>query len=581
MPARLLIIGLDGATFDLIEPMAAAGELPALADLMRRGVRARLRSTVPPMTMPAWSSFLTGLSPGGHGIFDFTVHEQGRYALRFVNARDRAGATFLRILSEAGRRVASVGVPSTYPPEPLNGLMVSGFDSPVATGIDGSFVHPPGLYDEIRREVGPYRITDFQEIRIGPGWHDMAFRRIEETLEAKAAVVRYLLGREAWDCFVALFGEADTTGHHFWFCHDPRSPRFDPATASRHGDAIRTIYRRLDAVVGQLAAGALSGLPDGEPSYVMVLSDHGFGGSGRKVLYLNRWLEEQGALRFRPPRPAARLTSLARTAALRYTPARLQEALFRRAGGRLASLVESMARFGPIDFAGTRAYSDEVNTLPGIWINLRGREPGGTVEPGPEYEGLRDEIIAALEEWRDPETDGAIVNRALRREELYRGFHVNRAPDIVIVPSLDRGYSYTFLSSPGGRAGPAVRVIDPDEYAGAKGRGMNGSHRPEGIFLLAGPGIRPGIGIRGATIADCAPIVLHLLGLPVPGWMEGRVPEELLEPEAIKARPVVYGERNADPPQPASGGRTRRPGGFSPEEEREIRDRLKSLGYLE
>jgi len=581
MPARLIIIGLDGATFDLIEPMAAEGELPALADLMRRGVRARLRSTVPPMTMPAWSSFLTGLWPGGHGIFDFTVHEPGRYALRFVNSRDRSGATFLRILSEAGRRVASIGVPATYPPEPLNGMMISGFDSPVTTGIDNSFVYPPGMYDKIQREVGPFKITDFQEIRIGPGWHDMAFRRIEETLEAKAAVVRYLLGREVWDCFVALFGEADTTSHHFWFCHDPRSPRFDPAMASRHGNAIRSIYRKLDAVVGQLAAEALSGRPDGEPTYVMVVSDHGFGGSGRKVLYLNRWLEEQGILEFRPVGPAARLTSHARAAALRYTPARLQEALFRRAGGRLASMVESRARFGPIDWAGTRAYSEEINTFPGIWINLRDREPGGIVEPGPEYEELRDEIITALGQWRDPETDRPIVKRAIRREELYRGPHLDRAPDIVIVPALDRGYSYTFLSSPGGRPGPAVRVIGPGEYAGAKGKGMNGSHRPDGIFILAGPGVRSGIVIRGASIIDCAPTVLYLLGLPVPRWMDGRVLEEAVGPEVVKIRPVAFREGDADPQWPATGRRTGRPGGFSPEEEREIRDRLKSLGYME
>ena len=580
MPARLLIIGLDGATFDLIEPMAAAGELPALGDLMRRGVRARLRSTVPPMTLPAWSSFLTGLDPGGHGLFDFTRREPGRYALRFASARDRSGKTFLRTLSDEGRRVASVGVPSTYPPEPLNGVMISGFDSPVTTGIDASFVHPPGLYDEILREVGPYRITDFQEMRIGPGWHDMAFRRIGETLEAKTAVVRYLLDREPWDGFMALFGEADTTCHHFWFCHDPGSPRHDPEMAKRHGGAVRSVYRKLDAVVGELIAAARGGV-DGEDAHVMVVSDHGFGGSGRKTLYLNRWLESLGCLAFRPRGPGAGFTALAKKAALRLLPSKVQEAFFRRAGGAVASMVESRARFGAIEWSGTRAYSEEVNTLPGIWVNLRGREPEGTVEPGAEYEGLRDALTAALSAWTDPETGEPIVKAVHRREALYRGPHVDRAPDLVIEVNLDRGYTYTFLSSPDGSPGPPVRTIGPGEHAGAKGLGMNGSHRPEGIFLLAGPGIRSGVVLEDASITDCAPTGLHLLGLPVPVGLDGRVLEEAVEPEVLMTRPVVYRREAREGPGAGAPGMPASGDGLSPEEEGEIRDRLRRLGYLE
>ena len=143
MPARVLVIGLDGATFDLIEPWKE--ELPNLAGLMEGGAWGRLRSTVPPVTFPAWTSLATGTNPGRHGIFDFTQRVPGAYRVEFVNATFRRQPSVWRHLSKAGRRVGVMGLPAAYPPEAVNGFFISGFDSPVATGIDRSFVHPPKL----------------------------------------------------------------------------------------------------------------------------------------------------------------------------------------------------------------------------------------------------------------------------------------------------------------------------------------------------------------------------------------------------------------------------------------------------
>ena len=160
----IAIIGLDGATWDLAGPFLEAGDMPVLAALRRSGAHGVLRSTMPPVTFPAWSSFMTGTNPGKHGIFDFTRRVAGTYEVAFVGSRDRRVPTVWKLLSDAGRRVAVIGVPTTYPPEPVNGIMVGGFDSPVATGIDGSFVHPRDFYAEMTAAVGPYAITDFQEL---------------------------------------------------------------------------------------------------------------------------------------------------------------------------------------------------------------------------------------------------------------------------------------------------------------------------------------------------------------------------------------------------------------------------------
>jgi len=577
MTARLLIVGLDGATFDLIEPWAAAGELPNLARLMRDGAWGRLRSTVPPVTFPAWTSFMTGVNPGQHGVFDFTRRIPGAYQVEFVNATHRRRPTLWCLLSDAGLRVGVMGVPATYPPEHLNGFQISGFDAPVAVGIDRTFVYPPELYDEIRREVGEYRTTDFQEVRIGPGWHRAAYRSILEVLAVKQDIAAYLLQREPWDCFMVLLGEADTVSHHFWLHHDPASPRHDPAGAEEFGDAIRTVYRRLDEAVGALLALAPA-------AHVLIASDHGFGGAGDKAVYLNRRLAECGLLRFRRRGIVDSGTDAAKRLALRL-PAGVQERLFRLAGPTAGAL-ESRSRFAGIDWTGTRAFSEEQNTNPGVWINVRGRESQGTVPSG-EYESARDAVIEALRTWRDPVTGRAVVALARRREEVYQGPYVGEAPDIVVEFALDvgrafqpargleslrheQGYSYAVQGS-SGRPGPSVRVLDRSEYLGAKGRGMNGTHRPEGVLLLAGPDIRAGAHLQGAHITDVAPTVLHLLGLPVPSYMDGRVLKEVL---TLIQAPLSLQGRGA-------GGEGQPPTPYTPAEEAAVAARLRALGYLE
>src|SRR5262245_47941782 len=145
-PRRALVLGLDGASFSVIDPLIAAGRLPHLAAWRAAGLARPLASTVPAMSFPAWSSFLTGLEPGGHGLFDFTQRLPGAYRLQFANATHRRGATLLARASRAGRRVLGLGIPATFPPEPVDGLVVSGFDAPVSTGTDARSASDPALY---------------------------------------------------------------------------------------------------------------------------------------------------------------------------------------------------------------------------------------------------------------------------------------------------------------------------------------------------------------------------------------------------------------------------------------------------
>jgi len=513
--AKILLVGLDGLEPSLVRAWMADGSLPNLAALSARGGFLPLESTFPPVTYPAWSSFLTGAGPGAHGLFDFTLRIPGRYAVRFASGADRRLPTFFRWISDTGGRVALLGVPSTYPPEKLRGEVIAGFDSPVATGINARFVHPPSLYATIRRVIGAWRFADFQEIAIGRGWHLAALESLLDTIARKEKLALHLLAGGGYDAFMVLFGESDTVSHHFWMYHDPLSPRYDPEGAREHGDAIRVVYRRLDEAVGSLVETA------GPNAHVIVASDHGFGGAGDRAVYLNRWLEEEGWLAFRRTGGGvAQAAGTAKRAALRVLPARAQEAAFRAAPG-LASRLESAARFGGIDFVRTRAFSEELNYAPSIWLNLAGRDPVGTVPPREANRAL-DALADRLMTWRDPLDGVPMLNRVYRREEIYRGPYVSLAPDLLLEFCLRDGYSVSCLRSTSPRGERSVRAINADERVGGKEAGMNGAHRREGALLAAGPRIAPGALPSRAWIGDVAPTTIALLNRTPPPWMEGR-----------------------------------------------------------
>ena len=550
----LLILGLDGATLDLVEPWAADGTLPNLARLMRQGAWGSLTSTMPAATFPSWTTFMTGVNPGRHGVFDFTRREPGGYAVRFVNATFRKARTVWHLLSQADRRVGVLGVPGTYPPEAVNGYMISGFDTPVTTRADASFVHPPSFAAEVER-AGGFPFADFQEFHVGPGWHARALASLCNGIERKTALAERLLARERFDCFMLLFGESDTAAHHFWSFHDSASPRYDAAGAAELGNPLRTVYAALDHAIGRLQAR----VPDAS---VLVVSDHGFGGAGSTAVRLNRWLAQQGYLRFAPRSRRAQLAGALRGVAVRAIPEQWQAACFRAAGGRVASRVESSVRFGGIDWQRTRAFSEELNYFPAVWLNVQGRDACGTV-PTAEYQARCDELTARLLSWRDPVNGGAVVRRVWQRDALYHGPYVSHAPDLILDLATPRGYSYVGLPSLGAD-GAAIEALEPAMLRGGKLAGMSGSHRPEGLFALAGDGVAAGR-VEHAQIADMAPSILTLCGVSVPQQWDGRtVP--CLSPAA--------GERAtgdaADVAEIAYGAA----------EEADLQRRLEQLGYL-
>lgn len=565
-PPRLLIIGLDGATFDLIRPWAAAGKLPNLARLLAEGTSAALRSVPNQNSAPAWSSYATGKNPGKHGIFYFDERIEGSYKTRYLNASFRRGDAWWTIASRAGLRVGVVNVPLSYPADPVNGVMLAGLDAP---GVDSpGFSHPPELIKELQARVGDYVIEPGVPSYIKMGRRDLAERAIFEAEEKRLAYVRYLMTTRPWDVFHVTFTSTDAAHHFFWKDMDPSHPEHDPVEAQRYGDTILRVYQQADAIVGELTRLA----PD---AAVMVMSDHGGGFNQRGAEYLNGWLASLGLLHTvdEGPVPASTRLKQALAAPLKWAYDLADHHLSREGKLRLVRLfpglrerVETMITFGNIDWRRTRAYA--YGARDDLWINLQGREPQGIVSPA-EYHALRDEIIAKLYASRDVVDHEPVVEEALPREAVYHGPYLHKAPDILIRWRTTRVIRGIYLPQPG-QPPPPPPPLTPSFN--------NGGHRLHGIFIMAGPGVRRGQTFEGAVLWDLAPTILHYLGLPVPDDMDGRVLADAFTEEWLSRRPVrvasasEVGSDGADPSRRSD---------YSPDEQAIIEQRLRGLGYVQ
>lgn len=565
--AAFLVIGLDGATFRIIDPLIARGKLPHLARLKAEGSFGTLQSTIHPFSAQAWSSFMTGVNPGKHGIFDFTHHEKWDYRLKFVNAADRKADSLWKILSSHGLRVAVVNVPLTFPPEQVNGLLISGMDAP---GKGSDFVYPSSLLAEIERNVGPYTIELSVRDYIRRGGEEEFIDQLRQMISYQVDVVRYLINKEKWNLFAFVFRATDQIQHWYWKFMDPDHPYHPQEVPRKLETAIEDIYRDLDKAIGEIEK------QSGPETHLLILSDHGQGPNRDRAFYINKWLRSQGFLRFvaenerRRPKGRGHQEALLRSIEwLKKVLPRFLKAFLLQRFPSLRDHTETMQAFSEIDFDRTVAYSDDLRG--NIWINLKGRQPKGKVDAS-DYELVRDDIMRLIRLLRDPLTGEPIFDNVFRREDLYYGPFLSTAPDIVFTQPGDRQRFMLRRSRPNGDLNAYVETIDESEV----GVWPNGSHTLDGIFLLKGAGVRHAREVYGAHIVDLAPTILYLMGIPIPENMDGSVLREAIEPSLLRKRPTAKAPFSAE--QQGTGPQGT---GYTEEETASIRERLKDLGYIE
>jgi predicted AlkP superfamily phosphohydrolase/phosphomutase len=564
---KVLIVGLDSATFDLARPWIDEGKLPSLAALMKNGAWGGLASVVPPITPPAWTSFMTGKNPGKHGIFHFLEASPGRYGLRYLNAGSRRAKTIWRILSDAGYAVGTINIPFTYPPEQLSGFQISGMDTP---SEKSSFIYPPELRSELEGLLGRFKL-DLRYLgymTTDPRRHEV-LAEMEKLDRQWLGASLYLMRKHPADVMMVTFMSIDTVQHYFWQYMDRNHHLHDSAAAKHFGDAILRVYQRLDDAIGQLLRETSSG------TSVFIVSDHGGGPTSDRVVYLNRYLAHLGLLYYREDKSSA-LEKL-RKKIVRGSYTLLRNALSSGQKSFLAYKLPALRKrfetaftsFSQIDWTRTKAYCSEVlASPPSIWINLKGVKPFGIVERG-EYESLLEFIRSKLRELKDPRTNEPVIKRIFRRDEIFHGPFSSEAADLILDWWEESEFS-TSPSFPEDTERPAVEIC---ERKPSKGSEWGGTHRRDGILIAQGKPFKKGTEIHGAQLIDLAPTLLYLLGQPVPEDMDGLVLRDLFEPAFLLQNPTRSGG-SAD----FEGGQAAQ---YSEEEAAIVEERLAALGYIE
>ncbi|MDX2035763.1 MAG: alkaline phosphatase family protein [Isosphaeraceae bacterium] len=541
MNERLLILGLDGATWSVLDPMRERGFMPNLDALLRRSASGTLRSTIPPMTSAAWTTLMTGCGPARHGVFDHRYFDMAANRMKVNHAGRIRVPTFWKLLSDSGRTVVSLNVPVTYPPTPVRGIMVSGIDAP---HLEGAISGCPEFGKRLRSEVPNYHIRALWK-RPPRDAAEMAENvRLTVELHQARADAANLADEMAsdWSVLMVQFQNLDPFQHRAWrYLNVDETGIEHPEMNRLAGEAMRG----LDTAIGRLCE-----LADKRNAGILVASDHGFGSCLGRV-HVNRILADAGVARF--PGVVGRLRRRVRQG---IDHLRTYLAKRKDPEARSAVFEHSIRAQYPFDWKRTLAFAPHQDTAAMVYLNSSMRRKGAPLETPRQVEEAREAAIAALSEAMHPEKGTRLFPKIVSVAESY-GVDPAREgyPDLVALP--DEEYWVRTKLAPG------TAWVEADDN-------LPGTHRPEGIVVVAGNGVEPGRRIE-AHLNDICPTVLNWMGMPIPGHVEGS-PLDCLDVSKRYRRD----EPSAQPSGPHDAGFE-----YSAEEQAIIEQRLADLGYLE
>ena len=457
---KVLVLGLDSAEPSLIFDQFA-GVMPNLSRLRNEGVWGKLESVMPPITVPAWACSMSSKDPGQLGIYGFRNRADHSYEnMTIANGRSVEEKQVWDYLGDAGKQSILVGVPPSYPPKPVNGIRVGCFLSP---NTDAKYTFPENVRDEIR-QVAPNYMVDVPNFRTeDKPW---LLGKIYEMTEARFKVIRHFMKTKPWDYFMAVEIGVDRLHHGFWKYHDTEHPKHEPGNSLIR--SIHDYYAWLDKEIGSVLE-----LVDDDTS-VMVMSDHGAKRMDGGIA-LNEWLMSEGYL-----------------------------VLAEKPNG-IVPLEKCK-----VNWARTRAWGSG-GYYGRIFLNVKGREPNGTVEPS-QYEDVRDELVEKL--MKIPDDKGRpIPTQVYKPQRIYQASK-NVPPDLIVVfgDLYWRAVGYIGLN--------ALHTFENDTGPD------DANHAQHGIFVYYDP--KRNLGGReldGMRLTDIGPTVLNEMGENVPADMIGRVIE--------------------------------------------------------
>jgi len=510
--SKFLVIGLDGATWDLLKPWAEEGKLPTFSMLMREGVQGDLESTIPPVSGPAWVSFATGKNPGKTGVIDFFNKKGESLELKPVSSTDFLGKSVWDWLGDDDYRVGVVGVPMLFPPYKINGFMVS---NTAFYGADG-ITFPNDLKGKLDEICDGYQdLVAYHDVKYDDT--DLFIEDVNKILDKQFAAMRYLM-KQPCDLLIYVLSVTDWVQHLMWKYIDASHPLYSREGSQKYGPELLKFWQRIDDFLGQI-------IETNKGSNLLIISDHGFGPQD-ECLNLAKWLEMKGYLiRNRSPKNLKTTVSsfLVRTGLGGLT------------SRQRATKVRKKLKAGiidQIDFAKSKAYV-LAHTIPfgAIYINAEGRGRQGCVKAG-DHEMVKAQIINDLKNLRK-DIGRDVEVEVFDSKEIYRGPHVNIVPDIIFTIDNWRCIINQWWLED--------TLFKNESFSNRH----TGSHRINGIFLAHGPDIKQGCIVQSARIYDIAPTILHMFDVPIPIDMDGIVLKEIFrEDSELKKRPIAYQEED-------------------------------------
>jgi len=504
---RVVIIGLDGATFNMIQPMIDKNELPFFKKLMHEGSYGIINSNLPLNSAANWTTLFTGKNPGKHNIFDFLLYENSSYQPQLITNQSLKSKLLWNMTNSNHLRTILLNAPVVFEPEPLNGIMVSGMLTP----SDQQYAYPESIANELKEQN--YIIDSAFARNYNP---DKYFEQIMKTLLKQEMIFQEMIEKHPWDLAILTLNTLGKTQHKFW----------------HKQDKLEWLYIQLDSFLKNISASLE------EDTYFIVVSHHGFK-SVTKKFFVNEWLWEIGLLHKNITIHQNRLIDvydlifkdesnnthfitnfLAKTGISKDNIRSILPVFVAEFIKRIVPW--SIKKYFPkeyLDIVWDKTSAYFVSTsVQGININLKGREPQGIVEPGEEYEQLRDRIICELYRLKDPITFENVIDEIYRKEDLFQGDYLDSAPDIIFVP---HNYDY-FLDSDKRTCRLFIGSANDDFPVYAY-------HDPKGIFFITGPEVKAGQKLSNVDICDVVPTVLHLLGIMLKEDFDGQVLQHIFK----------------------------------------------------
>ncbi|MGZ6545248.1 MAG: alkaline phosphatase family protein [Actinomycetota bacterium] len=529
--SRVILIAWDGADWRILDPLLEQGALPNLQALIDRGQKDVLRSTVPTHSWAAWPSFLTGVDPVDHGVYDILETVPGTHKQYPVTYKSIKARTFLDDLTAADKSVLMVDVPLTFPPPAVHGSLLAGGVLPK----NRTFTAPADLPETLAKAGLEWPIN-------GMSWttyHNKPDPYLDEAYEVTAKrikVAEWLMDNTEWDLMASVWVSIDRTQHALSNYIAPDHPDYVKNKDTRIGRKVADIFRQTDEAIGSFVSRAR---PD---DIILFISDHGFQ-SCTRTINMDRMLKEFGYLEF--------TASNAVLGPMQWGPMRK---VARKVYDTLG-LHGKVSLPQPVNWAKTKAYTTIRSTGEGVSVNLAGREIDGVVDPG-DFEKVRDALMDRLANYVDPKTGKKPVKEIYKREEIFKGRYAETAPDILMVPA--EGYSLTHAKS----------AIEDADW-------VSGDHRIEGTIVAVGPNVKPFE--APPALIDMAPTLVAALDAPTAVKPTGRVLHEIVGADAHLTEREATEASSAGAGIPGMGNEA----GVSDTEADEMEEHLRGLGYIE